>query len=535
MNISLSFGECLTMLLDKFSISGSKLSRALNVDPSLVNKWMHNKRVVPHNSNYIEQIADYICKCVPSYILEEAVSDMIEMFKLKIGRYEKQRCCKAIVELLSSTQDVVNMVREGDGNLNLSNTAFLESADLVGTGSTRLKARIAKSSLSGMCTAIEGLDNIMDTASLLLSETLQKFQSGPGTIMATNFTDLDIVSQYKGYRTDFYNLLMELFKRDWGMVRLYRLNNNLTRNTGILTEINCMLKSDKFIPYYFNSFGTSTDVGEMLIIPGVGALWGFSSSLGPTIDKALLIRNNEALKFLDLWFNSLLMNASPFIERSACSDIEDALKLGMEYGERFSNRYSISCLPYIFTIPYDILMKYTISDNHKDRAKQYLEINMDNFYNEISHFNFYCICSKHALEHLIAYGEYIYNDIRSRIETEDIIAYLENLMYIMETYDNFHIVFLNSRQFEAIPEVSISIRENDCVRINYGYMDKGREKVHTYKINEPTIVDAYRSYFRSIWNNLPQVKRDKEIMISWMKSQIRMLKVSSKEVIVLAK
>lgn len=527
MNIGLSFGECLTMFLDRFGISGSKLARALNVDPSLVNKWMHNKRAVPHNSNYIEQIADYICKCAPSDIVEEAFSDIIVMFNMKISKFEKQMCYRVIVEALSSAQKTVSFAEQnkyGSIPYDITRMSALKSSDSNPAIHLGLKARIAEGKLSGICTTIEGFDNIMDTALLLLGEALRKSPTENKPIMITSFTDMELSYRGREYRPDFFVLIKELLRKGRTMVRLYRLNDNLNRNMKISTEINCLLKYDKFMPHYFNSFNTSSKTGEMLIIPEIGALWGFSSTAGSALDRALLIRNNEAVSFLELWYSSLLINASSFVKKVSCCSIEDILKLDMEYGERYANKYCISYLPYILTIPYDIMMKYTLNENHKDKVRQYHKSNMEKFYNEINHFTFYCMCSKQALEHLIACGEYIYNDIRFMVETQDVIAYLESLVYIMETYDNFQIIFLNNSQINSISDASICIRENDCVRINYGHRDNNREMIHSYYINESTIVDAFRSNFLDAWNNFSRVKKDKGIMVSWINSQIHMLK-----------
>lgn len=534
---SLNFGECLTILLNRFDISGSELAKALNVVPSLVNKWMHNKRIVPRKSKYIEQIAEYICNNVPSRNLEENVNDIIAKFKLKIkkcGEYEYTHK-NTIVDMLSNIQGVMSIGKEKDTDTNLleftrtdeheTRPSYTENVINYGCHDGLVKKR-----LPGSCTIIKGFSNIMDAVSQLLTEALHKHELKSSTIMITQFTDMDIMSEYKKYKSGFYNILMEIYKKDWNVIRLFRLNNNLHRNMSILSEINHMLQPGKYMTYYYKTFGTSTDLGEMMIVPGVGALWAFSSDSNSIIDSAMLIRSNQAIILLECWFKHLIADAVPFIEKFTSYNILDALRIGTEIGGQIGNRYCSSYLPYIMTLPHDIFVKYTRGSGHIDLIESYYRINMGEFYEEISHFLFLNICSKKAFEKLITDGEYVFNEIKYKMSVNDVIIYLENLVRIMEAYDNFQVVFLCDNEYSKIPDMVISIKEDDFVKIHYGNLENGKKKILSYYITEPTIVNTYESYFISIWGNIPQIKKDKKILVSWIKRRIDMLRMTAQEI-----
>jgi hypothetical protein len=46
----------------ELNITGAELSKALNVDTSLVSKWKNNSRPLTLNSSYIDSLSDYLLK-----------------------------------------------------------------------------------------------------------------------------------------------------------------------------------------------------------------------------------------------------------------------------------------------------------------------------------------------------------------------------------------------------------------------------------------------------------------------------------------
>ena len=61
---NMKFGECLKQLLSILGISMNQLSKAINVDSSLVNRWVNDKRIPLYNTSYIEHISEYLSKNV---------------------------------------------------------------------------------------------------------------------------------------------------------------------------------------------------------------------------------------------------------------------------------------------------------------------------------------------------------------------------------------------------------------------------------------------------------------------------------------
>ncbi|PHV69749.1 hypothetical protein CS063_14235 [Sporanaerobium hydrogeniformans] len=70
------FSDCLRTLLSISGISINRLSRAITIDNSLVNRWVNGKRIPPYNTLYIEQISEYICKHIKNSFQEKQIDEL---------------------------------------------------------------------------------------------------------------------------------------------------------------------------------------------------------------------------------------------------------------------------------------------------------------------------------------------------------------------------------------------------------------------------------------------------------------------------
>lgn len=60
MNNIRSFSDCLAELLKIYNLNGSKLAKGINVDSSLIYKWLRNERVPKYGTPYIDLITNYL-------------------------------------------------------------------------------------------------------------------------------------------------------------------------------------------------------------------------------------------------------------------------------------------------------------------------------------------------------------------------------------------------------------------------------------------------------------------------------------------
>jgi len=94
------FGKCLQLLLDSLNISGNRLSKEINVDSSLISRWIHEQRIPPYHSNYIDSIATSLSQHILNSIQEENLNAVTNIVcgNISTDLSTKDRIMKALLE-----------------------------------------------------------------------------------------------------------------------------------------------------------------------------------------------------------------------------------------------------------------------------------------------------------------------------------------------------------------------------------------------------------------------------------------------------
>jgi len=80
---------------------------------------------------------------------------------------------------------------------------------------------------------------------------------------------------------------------------------------------------------------------------------------------------------------------------------------------------------------------------------------------------------------------------------------------------------LNDSNANILNNFSWIIKESNAVIIHN--LSKGKDngnKVYI-SITEPTIVNAFTEYFHTLWRNIAPVNKDKQLVIAWLKAEIK--------------
>ncbi len=102
-----SFGDYLKQLMKNRRIKPSQLAARLNVDPSLVRKWLAGARVPPLKANYLDLISSYLgldadqqilLKINQLYSIDEKIITLTD--QLQIAKDHADECRQALISLL---------------------------------------------------------------------------------------------------------------------------------------------------------------------------------------------------------------------------------------------------------------------------------------------------------------------------------------------------------------------------------------------------------------------------------------------------
>ncbi len=100
MTTKIKFGECLHLLMSSLDISNSRLSKGLNLDSSLISRWLHEKRIPAYHSNYIESISSFLSEGILNSFQKQRLDDAINLVcpNLDETLTTKDRITKALLE-----------------------------------------------------------------------------------------------------------------------------------------------------------------------------------------------------------------------------------------------------------------------------------------------------------------------------------------------------------------------------------------------------------------------------------------------------
>jgi transcriptional regulator with XRE-family HTH domain len=272
------FCDCLRQLLADLGISSSRLAKAINVDSSLVNRWINGKRIPSYHTDYIEKIADYLYKNIHNTFQEqlihtltadvcgsiapnETLKDQIQFllqeaqgYSMECAQSEKTQAKKCLAKKLLFTEPT-----------GLHHDIFLSDNDRLLTD----QFQITKACLTLLDTALSTKKTSQRTIYIVYDNHF--------------FPDLwksnDIAS--------FLNKLKVATHSGFQIVLLIRLNYDTSHTVLMMEFIKPFLLNGTLTLYYVPQFSYTVPEQGLLLIPDVGLISGLSNEFIATFHYAL--------------------------------------------------------------------------------------------------------------------------------------------------------------------------------------------------------------------------------------------------------
>jgi hypothetical protein len=527
----MKFGECLKLLLSDLGISNNRLSKALNVDGSLVNRWINGKRIPSYQTDYIEKISEFISKNIHNTFqkqqIDNLVSEVCGTFDHSISIKEQIQCMLAEVQGYS-IECYQNEIRENKNKL--SNNK-----------------QIAKKPLSNYTEDIQPINN-----SISLSEN-DKVIFGQKNITQSSLSMLETASVikpqfdntiYVAYDDDCYldkysendlknltNTLIKALNNGWNLVLLVKLAHDTDRMIRFMNFAKPLIQTGNFIPYYMKNYDSYVMGEELIIVPGIGALLCFSNNLHASINSAFYLSNPVAINmYLSHFITIMNKNTKSLIERYHGNINYSNLLIKVE--ETTANRFLYRYCFGMMTIPEKLYLRLLKRKNttneeteksielYKKRYKAFL-FNIQRYqYRDI----YISSCIKDLIkDHQIYFYSY-YEVALMDVEVNDIIEHLENIIYLLETYDNYHIAFQKSNTDGSICTKNIYCLVKERQSVLFEIISPMNDLPETrITSEEPMLINGFYEYLMNIWEHIPPINKNKKEVISWIKYEIEML------------
>lgn len=524
---NMKFGECLKLLLSILGISMNQLSKAINVDNSLVNRWIHEKRTPLYNTTYIERISEYSSKNVNNTFqvqhLNGLFTDICKNSSSEDSIKEK------IIKILSEAQgysieckknkQITNFADKDNFKSEFSDELLCDPSELIG--------------LSSEDKIVTGSSNIFNASNHLLKAAASQNCRSNNTIYISLINDVNMADVQFSDLIHWREIIIEAIRNGWNVIFFIRLNNNIDRIIKLINLAKSLVKTGKFNPYYLKRYDIFSTGRENLCVPGVGALSCFSTKPLSGVDCAFYLKTKAAVDIIENYFKVLLATcAQPLFNyyqvNNSLEFYHNLVKNEESIGNRILYKYCFSILTIPRNLYIRILKRIGLSHHEMIISQECYEKRLKAFLVNIQNYEYKDIYFYESVIQLIKHKQfYFYYHMGVKLidlEVEDIIEILHNIICLLKSYKNYNIAF--TRQYtdsiSTINEFYCVVKERQAVLLEIYEPTKSMPLVQL-SIEEPMVVKAIEEYFAEKWEQIAPINKDKNEVIRWIQSQIELL------------
>ncbi|MFA5577239.1 MAG: hypothetical protein WCZ27_02170 [Tissierellaceae bacterium] len=482
----MKFSKKLDFLMNITKTTNSGLARYISLDPSYISRLRNGKRRAPANAEYMEEIASYFTKKLRK-------GDRDEDFLV----YER-----ALYNwLLDDSHPIENIPGIFDGEFIEKLGLTLDQEDKKERESRRASEEIQ---------LFYGIGGKREAVSIFLSKILES--KAPQTLYLFSDEGIEWLSDDPGFFKDWFNYMVEIIKRGNRIRIIHTVSRDFDEMITAIRAWMPLYMTGAIESYYYPKKRDGIVKRTLFIAPNTAAL--VSSSIGNMESQvpSTLVFNDKAIESYEIEYNNYQKLCRPLmklynqktqldyqkllerLEKSRGATILESgglsiLSMPVDLGQDLVNRASDS-LPVGFK---DDIGTRIREFEKKLADDQIIEIIRLPGEEEIKGDRI-----RLGLAHLMAREEIYYS-------REDFILHLENIIGLLEGYENYHIIISKD---QAEGDFSILIKEGLGVIVS-----RQSPPPVSIKIDESNIVAAVWDYldYEFLLGDLSQERKHKSI------------------------
>ena len=503
----MEFGDCLAVLLAEQQYSAGDLACSLHVDVSLVRRWIRNERVPSLHSGYLEHIAETLD--LPS--ADRCRLEAAQIFSLKRPhrpRPKQSREDSGVTQLLKLAASDVPPLESTSPPVPLFPPGFPSALDVI-TGEEAIRQAGAALFRSAVQVPAPQAQPIITTMLLPWSEASPQIRL---PIRAS----LD---------------------HGWDVCVLWQLDRNAKKALQLVEATMTYLGArGNYQPYYLNQYVGVPQFHNLLIVPGFGAMWRFSTN-GRSMDVAVCFREPDHIDLLRSYFSHLLEYASPALKRYLPSERLAFGEVIMEAEDVAGDCFLVKEDLHVLTFPLSWLREDSswarasgFTGHELDKSMEYRKLRIRAREEQVRAYSFRSICSKRAIRSMVATQEYAGENenaprVRFRVTREECLEHLQNVVRLLESHPNYELALTDEWEQELISPFFWEVKGDHAVFMEIRQTSDTGNEIKVYlAITEPLTVDAFRDYFEDLWERISPRNRDKGYVRSWLSQQMDLLR-----------
>jgi hypothetical protein len=512
-----TFGTCLGELIAAAGWSVRQLASALDVDASLVYRWLRNERTPRLNAGYAERIGELLAlTAAERERLAACQAYSLRVQRKRVPHVGSARAAGARIETLVGQAPLRVVPQAGDAR--------------AGAAGSQQMPRLPR---EGVIRGSEALFGV-------LLDVLEAVPAPgePGTDAILLSSQAEILSVTPEHAVRWYSAMREVLGRGWHVRHLWRLNRNVERSVRLTRSMLSLLGSGQYTPSYFNKYEALIPPYDLFIVPGFAALLLFATADGQRHDVALLTRDPEQIALFTGHFAQMEAQTRPLLQSFLPQEARAFGEVLVESEERFGGRVLVKHGLSLLTEPESWSREDSYWARRTGRTGEELMALIEQrkrrlaaFKTNVGAYRYRDICPMRAVQRMVHEGFYLRNIAREPTvpaPVEDRIEHLCNAIRVLREHENFELALVDAFEEAALPvlpETYWEVTGNTRALVNIRTLDAADRPVDVdIVIAESTISAAFQHYFELLWERIAPRNREKEFVISWLEQQLEMVR-----------
>lgn len=554
MKENITYSECLSGILSAMNMKSSKLSREINIDSSLIYKWLRNERVPSNESPYIDLILESIMKRLDNLAQRKAVIELLTKYEIPLSNPSEENLKYSLKLFLQSSQNyslkvqkklkysrnVSTMKTQTDTNTmeytekgvtpSRNGNEPWNAVQLLGKTKAQLTSGHDKVQI------ISGSSEILCSIINLLLSAMKKHNSREPILLTCN-SDLLLSSGAQDLTRMLIQIMDDLLRSNREIILLIKVDDNGKRTVKIIENLH-LLSAGNLKVYYHKKSDESFFNKELCIVPKAGAICGFSTQSEGPPDSAFLFQSKQSIEIWSARYYQDLSASVPLLKVYPPQESYEFQKVFADIEEHPGNKYVFKEGLSTTTMPSALYEKYLKLTGITGQELSY-RIHLHNrrleaFHVQIRSYQYKDIYFIESIEELIEKNKYSFDEnyILRNIKPDhiDIICQLEYLVYLLLTYENYEIAFVSKKDYPHIANINWMVKRDGLVMIETYHHTTKKDPSYQEKnftIADKNIVNAFYNYFLFLWAELPEETKDKKRAIKRLRQLMKQCRKKS--------
>lgn len=499
------FAEVLATLIQAHDSSARALAVALDLDVSLVYKWLRRERTPALISGHPEAIAQFLnLDASERAALRAAQERSLAQGSRKTSVPRRVMALIGNIVTREAKADAAATTSDGDRR-----TPALPPDQPV--LHTREDVQLAVLNVIGGALAPDACGDTMLC-------TFQGEGLGP--------FDGDLSARWQ-------EAMQRALRNRWRIEHIWRLNRDLQRSVSLVDSTLDLLGAGEYHPLYIDAAETLSPPYDLIIRPD-RALVMLATQNTTSVDAAIVTHDQEQIRLWRDHYQQLRALARPPLQRFLPKQSTAAGAVLTKTEEQFPGRVFVKYGLSLITEP----ASWCNPSSHWARLIQqqgfdvprfleYRSRRLAAFQRHVRTAIYRDICPEQAVELMVETGVYLANGQREplvEVPPEARREHLLNVIRLLREQENYHLALVPDDALARVrisPDTFWEVLGGTQAMLNTPTQDaRRRAAAMDVVITEPQIAAAFQFYFDSLWERIPPLNRDRRYVIWWLERQL---------------